>query len=56
MTVSHWLPLSSVTLKAVCSGGIKRIQAISAADTAKDRISHGFAPSARTQTGSVLER
>ena len=39
----------------LCKEGRNRMQAISNADTRKDKINQGFFPSARTQIGSVLD-
>ena len=55
-TVSHKPPLSVVSLKMLCKAGSSKMQASSAALTAKLTHSHGLCPSARTQMYSVLER
>ncbi len=54
--ISQLVPDRDVILNAFCSEGIKSMQAISIAETAKETSSQGFMPSARTQTGSVLDR
>jgi len=55
-TAIHWTLLKPVSLKALCGDGNSKIQAIKAAETKKERTSHGLIPSARTQIGSVLDR
>lgn len=55
-TAIHWTLLKPVSLKALCRDGSSKIQAIKAAETKKERTSHGLIPSARTQIGSVLDR
>ena len=43
-TAIHWTLLKPVSLKALCGDGNSKIQAIKAAETKKERTSHGLIP------------